>query len=93
VGHVDARLLLAPTAVTGTLTSTDHCHCGAPGMCAGATSTHNNEGSSDINGPLLLPPTVATGDMTSDNHCYYWARGMHAVATGAHSSEGLYDIR
>jgi hypothetical protein len=88
VGHVaHARLLLAPIAATGTLTLADRCYCGARGMRAGATSTHNSDGPSDISGQLLLPPTVAMGDMTSDDRCYCWARGTRAGAISAHSSD------
>jgi hypothetical protein len=65
VVHVaHARLLLAPIAVTLTLTLLDHCYCGAHGMHVGDTSTHSSNGPSDINEPLLLPPTIATGNMT-----------------------------
>jgi hypothetical protein len=77
VGHVaHTRLLLAPTAVMGHMTSDDRCYCGARGTRTVATSGHNSDGLSDISGPLLLPPKVATGNMTSHDRCYYWARDM-----------------
>jgi hypothetical protein len=86
------RLLLAPTVVTGRMTSDDHCYCRAHGTRAVATSAHSSDGLSDISGLLLLPPTAAMDNMILGDRCYYWAHGTHAAATGAHSSDGSYDI-
>jgi hypothetical protein len=91
VGHVaHTRLLLAPTAVMGHMTSDDCCCCGARGTCTVATSGHNNDGLSDISGPLLLPPKVATSNMTSHDHCYYWARDMRGCYWHPHQQRAVW---
>jgi hypothetical protein len=65
------------------MTSMDHCYCGAHDTRAGASSAHSSDGLSDISGSLLLLPIVAMSDMTSDDYCYCWPRGTSRIAIGA----------
>jgi hypothetical protein len=57
-----------------------------------ATSTHSNDGLSDINGSLLLQHIIVTGYMISEDHCYCGARSTCAGATSSYSSDGLSNI-
>jgi hypothetical protein len=92
-------LLLAPTAVTDTLTSADCCYCWTRGTLTVAGSAHSSDGHSDISNIivtvghvahmwLLLAPTAAMGGLTSVDRCYCWIRCIRAVATSTHSSYG-----
>jgi hypothetical protein len=49
-----AQLLLALTALTGTLTSVDRCYCWTRGTSMVAASAHSSDGHSNISGLLLL---------------------------------------
>jgi hypothetical protein len=91
-GHVaHTQLLLAPTAVMGTLTSVDRCYCWTHGTHTVAVSAHSSDGhltSVDHcycwtrgTRTVLLVRTAAMGHLTSADHCYCFAHSMRAVAT------------
>jgi hypothetical protein len=77
---------------------------GARGTHVVATSTHSNDGPSNIKGPLLLwghvphtvmllAPTTAMGHLTSTVCCYVGTCGMHEVATSHRNNDRSSDIR